>query len=194
MCFFSNPIQDAMLVVYMLAFKTNTSSVIQTNGTIIITIVKGLAIHPVIFYQLNLHLRLGSIIHYVNLQSTLFLSKGISTASKTAFEAFSYSWATIPDAVAYLSKGSISQSTNNADDYDQSNYSSYNWSNYNRYPFVIFIALMQCVIGLRSIIVMAACGHALTPWWGSLCGVLTAVGVIVAVCYIIIADCPFAKI
>ena len=76
-----------MFVVYMPALKANACSIIQTNSTVFISIVKWLAIHPVIFYHLKLHLRLRSLIHNMHLQSTLLMSKWISTTSKAGFEA-----------------------------------------------------------------------------------------------------------
>jgi hypothetical protein len=41
---------------------------------------------------------------------------------------------------------------------------------------------------------VAACRHTLAPRWRCFSGVLAAGGVIIAVCYIIIADCPLAEL
>ncbi len=183
-----------MFVVYMPAFKSNACSIIQTNSTVFISIVKGFAIHPIIFYHLKLHLRLRSLIQNMHLQSILLMPKGISTTSKAGFEAIPNCWATIPDTATYLPKAPVSQSTNNANDYNQTNHSSNYWSNDNSYLFVIIIALLQSVICLWSIIVVAASGHAFTPRWGGLCRVVTAVGAVIAICYVVIADCPFAEL
>ena len=122
----SNPIQNAMFVIYVPAFKANTCNIIQTNRTIFISIVKGLAIHPVIFDHLILHMRLWSLIHYVNLQTALLSSEWISKTSKAALEAISDSRATISDAITDLPKITIFQSTNNTNDYHQTNYTSNN--------------------------------------------------------------------
>lgn len=197
MCSSGNPIQNTMLMINMSAFKSNTSNIIQANCTILVPTVERFTIHPIIFNHLELHVRKRISLCYMYLKSALLTSIRITKASTATPEAISNYWATISDAAANRPQttfDSISASIDKTDDYHQANNSSHNWSNYNGYLFVIFIALLQCVICLGSIVIVAAGRHAFAPRWGCFGGVLTTVGVIIAVCYIVVADCPFAKL